>query len=200
MSSRLASYFEHLRQALDGTLATDRQGDGLSVEAAIDWSIATARKTHAAGNKLLFIGNGGSAGIASHMANDFSKNGGLRATALNDGAVLTCLSNDFGYEYVFSKQIEWHARPGDFLVAISSSGQSQNILNAVAAARETDCSVLTLSGFAPDNPLRNSGDVNLYVPSGEYGLVEMSHMAFCSSILDLANGWNADQTSTAVNH
>ena len=56
------------------------------------------------------IGNGGSAGIASHMANDFSKNGGLRALAFNDPSVLTCLGNDLGYEHVFAKQLEWHAR------------------------------------------------------------------------------------------
>ena len=83
----------------------------------------------------MFVGNGGSAGIASHLAIDFSKNGGMRAMAFNDPSALTCLGNDLGYENVFAKQIEFHGRAGDLLIAISSSGRSPNILNAVKAAR-----------------------------------------------------------------
>ena len=85
-----------------------------------------------AGNKLIFVGNGGSAAItASHMATDYSKNGNIRALALNDSSMLTCLGNDLGYDRVFAKQIELHARAGDLVIAISSSGRSANILNAV---------------------------------------------------------------------
>ena len=69
--------------------------------------------------------------FASHLAIDFSKNGGLRAMAFNDAAALTCLGNDLGYENVFAKQIEFHGRGGDLLMAISSSGRSPNILEAV---------------------------------------------------------------------
>ena len=72
----------------------------------------------------MFVGNGGSAGIASHLAIDFSKNGGLRSLAFNDASALTCLGNDLGYENVFAKQIDFHARAGDLLIAISSSGRS----------------------------------------------------------------------------
>ena len=95
-----------------------------------------AHEAHNAGNKIIFIGNGGSAGIASHLAIDFSKNGGLRALAFNDPSALTCLGNDLGYENVFAKQLEFHARPGDLLIAISSSGTSPNILSAVKEARD----------------------------------------------------------------
>src|SRR6185295_3206162 len=110
-----------------------------------------------------FVGNGGSAGICSHLAIDFSKNGGLRSLAFNDPSALTCLGNDLGYENVFAKQIDFHGRPGDLLIAISSSGRSPNILSAVAKARERECSVVTLSGFGDDNGLRRTGDVNFYV-------------------------------------
>ena len=96
----------------------------------------TAHAAHDAGSKIIFVGNGGSAGIASHLAIDFSKNGGLRALAFNDPAALTCLGNDLGYENVFAKQLDFHARPGDLLIAISSSGRSPNILGAVKMARD----------------------------------------------------------------
>lgn len=133
----------------------------------------------------MFIGNGGSAGIASHMAIDFSKNGSMRATAFNDGAALTCLANDFGYEFAFAKQVEFHAVSGDVLVAISSSGKSKSIVNAVHSARRSGCSVLTYSGFDAGNPLRSMGDVNFYVESHEYGLVELAHASLIHAIVDL---------------
>lgn len=134
--------------------------------------------------KIMFIGNGGSAGIASHMALDYWRNGGIRALCFNDGALLTCIGNDFGYENVFAKPIEMFAEPGDILVAISSSGKSENILNAVRAASDKQCQVITLSGFSAQNPLRNSGDYNIYVPSGKYGFVELAHQIILHSILD----------------
>ena len=133
----------------------------------------------------MFIGNGGSASIASHQAIDYLKNGGIRALALNDSAALTCLSNDCGYAEVFAKQIEKHGRSGDMLVAISSSGQSDNILHAVEAARARRMTVVTFSGFNPDNPLRSLGDVNFYVDSDQYGFVELAHLTLIHAILDI---------------
>jgi D-sedoheptulose 7-phosphate isomerase len=110
----------------------------------------------------------------------------MRALALNDAANITCLANDYGYKEVFAKQVEWHARHGDLLVAISSSGRSANIIEAVVAARERGCGVVTFSGFAPDNPLRAMGDVNFYVRSEAYGVVEVAHHALLHAILDLS--------------
>src|SRR5258705_10607321 len=118
------------------------------------------------------------------MATDYSKNGGVRSLALNDASMLTCLGNDLGYDRVFAKQIELHARPGDLVIAISSSGRSANILNAVKAARAVKCVVVTLSGFALDNPLRGVGDINVYVASDRYGFVEIGHLTICHAILN----------------
>jgi D-sedoheptulose 7-phosphate isomerase len=150
-----------------------------------------AHETHDAGNKIIFVGNGGSAGIASHLAIDFSKNGGLRALAFNDASALTCLGNDLGYENVFAKQLDFHARSGDMLIAISSSGRSPNILEAVKVARGRDCKVVTYSGFTEDNELRQAGDVNFYVRANknEYGFVEVAHLALCHAVLDIDMGW-----------
>lgn len=184
------SYFETLSAAHMSSACTDAQAATMSMQDGMAWAISTARSTTAAGFKLMFVGNGGSAGIASHMAIDYSKNGSLRALAFNDGAALTCLGNDLGYENVFAKQIEMHGRDGDMLIAISSSGASPNILKAVTQARQTGCSILTLSGFMADNPLRRMGDINLYVPSTEYGFVELSHLALLHCILDIACGWS----------
>jgi len=136
------------------------------------------------GDKLMFVGNGGSAAIASHMAIDYSKNGGVRSVAFNDAAALTCLANDFGYENVFSEQIEIHARGDDILVAISSSGRSPNIIAACTAARLEGCEIITLSGFDENNPLRALGDINFYVNSHKYGFVEIAHLTLLHAVLD----------------
>ena len=188
-------YFRDLSHALSRVEATSAANEKLSIGEAFGWASRTARRVSTAGNKVMFAGNGGSAGICSHMTVDYGKNGNIRSLALNDGAVLTCLGNDPGFEQVFAKQIEMLGRPGDLLVAISSSGRSPNILNAVATARRGGMEVLTLSGFAPDNPLRQQGDVNLYIASPLYGFVEISHLALCHAILDLTMGWSGTDSA-----
>ncbi len=192
MSKQTDAYFATLGALPDAVRCHDGDGAELSLDEAIGRFVALAQETHEAGNKLIFIGNGGSAGIASHMAIDYSKNGNIRSQAFNDSSALTCLGNDLGYENVFSKQIELHARPGDVLVAISSSGNSENILGGVSQARGSGCKVITLSGFGEDNRLRGLGDINFYVPSQEYGFVEITHLALCHSVVDFSMGWQPD--------
>ena len=182
------NYYNHLAQCLCRVAVTDAAGAALTQGEAVTRIIGWARATHAEGRKLMFIGNGGSAGICSHMATDYSKNGNMRALAFNDGAMLTCLGNDLGYENVFAKQIDLHAAPGDLLIAISSGGRSKNILEGVAMARRRNCRVVTLSGFGADNPLRRLGDVNFHLASDQYGYVEIGHLAICHAILDFACG------------
>jgi D-sedoheptulose 7-phosphate isomerase len=185
----VSAYFGELARLGAAASVTAADGRPASLDELVEWVIATARGAHAAGRKLMFIGNGGSASIASHMAIDYSKNGGMRALAFNDASFLTCLGNDLGYENVFAKPVDLHAQAEDLLVAISSSGRSANILNAVDVARARGCHIVTLSGFATDNPLRRLGDYNLYVPSSSYGFVEIAHLAVCHCILDTAMGW-----------
>ncbi len=186
--SDLQSYFVTLSDLLCQVEVTSRSGERLEFADAATALMARARATHAAGNKLIFVGNGGSAAIASHMATDYSKNGGVRSLALNDASMLTCLGNDLGYDRVFAKQIELHARSGDLVIAISSSGRSANILNAVDAAVAAGCTVATLSGFTPDNPLRRKGKWNFYVASDRYGFVEIGHLTICHAVLDFLCG------------
>jgi D-sedoheptulose 7-phosphate isomerase len=118
------------------------------------------------------------------MAADWQKAGGIPAMAFNDAPAVTALANDVGYDDVFAEPLRMHARPGDVLFAISSSGRSPNICEAVEVAVDRGMKVITLSGFTPDNPLRAMGDVNFYVPSDRYGVVETAHLAILHSLLD----------------
>lgn len=185
-------YFANLDKVARIIEATN--GDAATVEfnTAMNLFIGLCRDVQSSGRKLMFIGNGGSASIASHMATDFMKNGRVRATAFNDPMVLTCLGNDLGYERIFEFQIDNHGEANDLLVAVSSSGRSPNILNGVAAARRKKTKVVTLSGFKPANSLRDMGDLNFYVPSGEYGVVELLHCSLIHCALDGLMGIKPD--------
>jgi D-sedoheptulose 7-phosphate isomerase len=194
----ISRYFMTLSDRLVHTAVTSAAGQRLGHAEAINRVIGLARQTHSAGNKLIFVGNGGSAAIASHMATDYSKNGNIRALALNDSSMLTCLGNDLGYDRVFAKQIELHARPGDLVIAISSSGRSANILNAVKAAREAKGAIVTLSGFSAENPLRRLGDINFYIDSDRYGFVEIGHLTICHAILDFICGLRVPEDQSPV--
>lgn len=177
-------YFEDICSLLKNTSVSSDSGKFVEFDLAFDMVNVAISRIKDKKNKLIFIGNGGSASIASHMAADFLKNGGISALAFNDSSLLTCLSNDLGYESVFSKPIEMLARSGDMLMAISSSGRSKNILQAVEAAKKSSCYVITLSGFTSDNPLRGMGDLNFYIDSASYGYVEISHSVICHCLLD----------------
>ncbi len=185
-SDTIDTYFAELDRLRRQASVQDRQGKALTLESAVAWAMEAACRITGGDNKIVFVGNGGSAAIASHMAIDYSKNGGMRALAFNDGAALTCLSNDLGYDKVFSTQVDLHGRAGDLLVAISSSGQSPSILNAVESGRARGMEIVTFSGFRADNPLRRLGDVNFFVDSDRYGFVEIAHLTLIHAILDRA--------------
>ena len=184
MKNSLDRYFSELQACLTKIEAWDEEARSVAVEQAVSTVIGLILKTKRLGKKVIFIGNGGSAAIASHQAVDLWKNGGIRAIAFNDASLLTCVSNDLGYEYVFEKPIEMFADEDDLLIAISSSGRSPNILRAVERAKAKCCNVVTLSGFRPDNPLRSKGQFNFYVASDSYGFVEISHLALCHYLAD----------------
>ncbi len=133
---------------------------------------------------IAFIGNGGSAAIAIHMTSDFLKNGKMKTLSLYNPATLTCLGNDYGYEEVFSKQVENIMRSGDMLIAISSSGRSPNIIKAVDAAHDKDVVVMSFTGFDDSNTVRLNSDISIYLPSHKYGIVESIHNLMLQEIVD----------------
>ena len=185
MKELIDLHFQDLYAALENVQYTGLDGERLDRAEAYERTLLLALEATARDGKMMFIGNGGSAAIASHMAIDFTKNGGMPALCFNDGAALTCLGNDFGYEEVFAGQLRAHARKGDVLFAISSSGSSENILRAVAVARDRGCAVITMTGFKPGNPLRALGDVNFHIGLSDYGLVEVAHTAMIHAVVDL---------------
>lgn len=146
------------------------------------------QSAQAAGKKLMFAGNGASASIASHLAVDFTKQGGVRAMCFNEANLITAFANDYGYERWVQEAMRFHGDPGDVAVLISSSGKSPNILTAARFAAANGLKVITLSGFAADNPLRALGDVNLWVESRAYNIIECTHMIWLTAICDLIIG------------
>ena len=141
------------------------------------------------GRKTVLVGNGGSAAIASHVAVDLTKNAGIRAVNFNEADLITCFANDYGYEHWLAQAVERYGDAGDVLIAVSSSGQSRNILEACQAARrQRFASIVTLSGFSPANPLRALGDHSLWVESRAYNLVELTHLFWLLALVDLIIG------------
>lgn len=196
MSHSFADYVQTFFDALNSVAVTDARGASLDVDAGITRVHDAMRRIARGTGKVMFVGNGGSAGISGHLAIDFAKNGGVRSVTFNDASSLTCLGNDLGYDQVFAKQVEMQGFAGDVLIAISSSGSSKNILNAAQAAKRLGCDVITLSGFSPENELRRLGDVNFFVNSGVYGFVETGHQAILHAILDTAMGWSTATKGT----
>lgn len=165
-------------------IATNRNGLILTLQDGLGKALNLMVGQCAQGNQIFFIGNGGSAAIASHQSVDYWKLGGLKAVAFNDASLLTCMGNDMGFENVFAVPIKHFARPGDILIAISSSGKSQDIINGAGAGHKAGCRVITFSGFGKANPLRSRGELNFYVPAHSYGIVEVTHLSLLHAMLD----------------
>ena len=134
--------------------------------------------------KVILVGNGGSAAMASHVSVDLTKMCKIRAVNFNEADLLTCFSNDYGYENWVQKALSFHADKGDLLICISSSGQSKNIINGAKFAKKIGCKVVTLTGFDKKNKVRKIGHVNLWLDSKNYNLVEMTHHIWLLSIVD----------------
>jgi D-sedoheptulose 7-phosphate isomerase len=168
-------YVETIAAGLRAIAVTDRAGGVLVLAEAVTRWVAMTRAVHDRASHLYLVGNGGSAGMASHMAADACKNGHLRATAFNDAALLTATSNDLDFDRVFALPLERLGRPGDLVIAISSSGNSPNIVRALETSRALGLHAVTLTGMNADNRARALGDLNFYVPLPRYGWTESAH-------------------------
>jgi len=152
------------------------------------------RSTREVGRKVVLVGNGGSAAIAAHVALDLTKAANVRAISFSEAALLTCFANDYGYEHWVEKALEFYADPGDAAVLISSSGRSTNIVDGAKLASARKLRVVTLSGFDADNPLRRLGELNLWVNSRSYNVVEMTHHVWLVAAVDRLVAEEADRT------
>ena len=141
-------------------------------------------------DRVFLIGNGGSGACCDHMANDLCL-AGIRSQSLTNTNNITCIGNDFGFESIFTKQLEWLSSryENSMLVAFSCSGKSKNIINAAQWAKVAPVfTVVTFTGFSPDNPLRNIGHLNFHVPSNSYGVVQLAHEALMHCAIDKIAG------------
>ncbi|MBF8262489.1 MAG: hypothetical protein HW387_154 [Parachlamydiales bacterium] len=184
---------EELATCVRECIYTALDGDLTGIQ-ALDRAHELLRQTKRHGGIVYVVGNGGSAGIASHFCTDLMKCLQVPSQTLYDSNVMTCLANDIGYENVFSYSLQRLLKPHDLLVAISSSGKSPNILNAVYVARARHTPVITLSGFAEANPLRTLGHLNFWIDRPDYGIVESAHFFLLHTIVD---SWNKQGTDHA---
>jgi len=133
------------------------------------------------GGKILLCGNGGSAADAQHIAAELSgrfkkERKALAGIALTtDTSALTAIGNDYGFEFVFSRQVEAIGKKGDVLIAISTSGNSQNIINAIKSAKEIGCKIITLTG-KDGGKMKEMGDINIIIPSDNTPRIQEMHI------------------------
>lgn len=150
----------------------------------IDRQIGEAVELIRQHRRIFFVGNGGSNSICSHLMEDFAKVLRYESFSFSDPALITCFANDYGYENAMVEWLKVYFKPGDILVAISSSGNSANINNAVDYVNTVNKKVITLSGFKPDNKLSKKGVINFYLDADSYGIVECYHQTILHIILD----------------
>ena len=180
----IAARAAQFKDLLESSVVSDKDGIADEIEAGIAAFCDRLAAMRTNGNNLYLVGNGGSAGVAGHAATDFFNVAKLRAVTLHESSLLTCMANDFGYENAFARMLAQMVNPGDVIIAISSSGQSMNIRNAAIQAARNGGMVVTLSGFAQDNPLRSMGEINFWLDSCNYGFVEIGHQFILHNISD----------------
>jgi D-sedoheptulose 7-phosphate isomerase len=163
---------------------TDDQGQSFSYPDGFESNLKLLKEAQKEKTSVFLVGNGGSVAIVSHIFNDFINVAKIRAFTLHESSLVTCISNDYGYENVYSNPLATLAQKNVLLIAVSSSGKSQNILNAANCMKKIGGKVITLSGFGKDNPLRKMGSVNFWLNSNDYGLVEVGHMFFLHFLSD----------------
>ncbi len=160
-------------------------GQTVSTEEAFAQAHTMLHEIKTQDGSVWWVGNGGSCSLCSHFSQDLANKQKIRSLAFTDAALLTCQANDFGYENAYARMIELFARPGDLLIAISSSGESKNILKSIEAADKKSIATISLSAFDPNNKLfRLETDLAFYIPSRSYGLVETGHGALLHGMID----------------
>ena len=166
MQEYIRDSLSEARAALDALLANE------TALAAVARAAELLVATFKAGGRVYSCGNGGSMSDAMHFAEELTgryreNRPGLPALAISDAGHLTCVANDFGYAHVFARFLESHARPGDCLFAISTSGTSANVVNAAQTARTRGAKVIALTA-KPASKLEGLADICICTPAGRY--------------------------------
>lgn len=143
------------------------------------------QKTKIKKNKIIIAGNGGSAAIASHFSVDLTKNAKVRCVNFNESDLITCFSNDYGYENWVKQSLKFYTDKGDLIILISSSGNSKNIINAANFAKNKKHKIVTFTGFSGKNKLSKLGNTNFIVKSKNFNLIENVHQFWLLLIVDI---------------
>lgn len=175
---------EKLHSLLNNLTVTDAAGAPLNHEEGYQRWQEMSVQTREADGCIFFVGNGASASMASHFATDIAKNGGIRAQVFTDSSLLTALGNDISFDQVYAEPLRWQMKKKDMLIAVSSSGNSPNIVEAVKTARELGGQVVTLSAMQETNTIRVMGDLNFYIQAATYGHAETGHAAILHYWMD----------------
>lgn len=184
---KLDTYLDLLADCTRNTCITDAEGRALTLSIGADRAADMIRSYKKTGSgKVVLVGNGGSAALVSHMQNDLCNSVGVRAMVFTEQPLLTALANDHGYDRAYPRASALWADQNDLLIAVSSSGRSENILKSVEAFRSRGARVITFSGFDSANPLSGLGDINFFVPGTTYGFVETAHGMIMHFLTDRA--------------
>jgi D-sedoheptulose 7-phosphate isomerase len=178
MENWLNDYYERYRVALFES----------DVKAELQYFKEMCLDLKARDNKLLMAGNGASATIVSHAATDFTKQAKVRSLCFTDTSLITAYGNDFGYENWVAEAVNSYYQKGDIVVLISSSGSSKNMVNAAKKAKDLGLILVTFSGFSTDNPLKQLGDLNFWLSSKAYNIIENTHSIWITTVVDMILG------------
>ena len=142
-------------------------------------------ETSIKGKKVIICGNGGSAATASHVSVDLTKNANIKSINFNEYDLITCFSNDFGYQNWVKKSLEYFADPEDLLILISCSGNSKNLVNARKKAVSMKLKTAVITGCKKFNKLnKEKNDVNIWINSNSYNQIEIIHHIILLLIVD----------------
>ncbi len=178
-------YFALIINGLHNSIVTDTTGKEISLDEGLEvWAEKAQFVKKDAKGLIFFCGNGASASMAEHMSHDWFQNAVINTTTCAEISHITAISNDLSYDDVYSYRVKRILSEKDILVGISSSGNSQNIVNAIIAAKDNGAFTISLSGKEQDNKIRKLADLNFYVPLEHYGEVESAHAVLLHAALD----------------
>lgn len=181
-------YVRDLSDILDAIVVTDSKGDILEPDAGFSKLADHVRCCGDERRRTYFIGNGASASMACHFSTDLAKMSGVPTEVFTDPSLITATGNDMGYEESFAYPLSQRMVAGELLVAISSSGNSPNIVRGIEEARKVGGRVVTFSAMSPDNTMRSMGDLNFYLPAETYGMAESGHAVLLHHLIDQFGG------------
>ena len=185
MKNFLTTYFaEYTKLAFDE-----------SIHQTIDQFTSLALEVKTADAKLIFTSNGASAAISAHAAVDSTKQAKIRGITFNEADLITCFSNDYGYENWISEAIKSYYNKSDVVVLISVSGESLSVVNAAITAKDLGLRVVTFTGRNVNNSLKSHGDINFWVDSDAYNIVECIHMIWATTAIDAILGRSVYEVS-----